>query len=71
MPHEGKYFQQCEFCGHPKHIGNDCGVGVVRAIPMMTDQAPLFKEKIFVKTTGCRCQEGRYEGKKLNLGWIY
>lgn len=49
----GKYLQQCEFCGHPAHDGNLCGVGIVRCIPVMTDQEII--------SIGCMCKEERYD----------
>lgn len=59
----GKYCQQCEYCGHPAHNGNDCGVGVVRFIPMIENQHPYwpYLQIQFGKTVGCKCKEERYD----------
>lgn len=51
-PFKGSYHQQCDYCGHPAHEGNLCGVGVVRNLPL------IIKEH---NTIGCECKDGRYE----------
>ena len=51
-PFNGKYCQQCEYCGHPAHYNNDCGVGVI---------ARLFLTDGTDKSIGCLCKEQRYE----------
>lgn len=47
----GKYLQQCDYCGHPDHEGNFCGVGVIRNLPLITQEH---------NTIGCECKEERY-----------
>jgi len=59
----GKYCQQCEFCGHPKHNDNLCGVGVIALIPYLDSS---------ILSIGCLCKEERYErlGKIINVAEI-
>lgn len=58
----GKYLQQCEHCGHPSHSDNDCGVGVVRSIPMTTNQYTWVTDLQirYFKHVGCSCKDERY-----------
>jgi hypothetical protein len=59
-PFNGKYLQQCEKCGHPAHEDGCCGVGVVRSVPMTTNQHPWWSylQIRFEKHVGCECPNG-------------
>lgn len=59
---DGKYLQQCSFCGHPAHEGNLCGVGVIRFVPMNVNQHPnwSYLQIQFGRSVGCLCKEERY-----------
>lgn len=60
-PFDGKYLQQCDYCGHPSHKDNLCGVGYWRVYPTTKG----------IVGEGCRCKDGRYDGViKFNMEWI-
>jgi hypothetical protein len=51
-PFNGKYCQQCEYCGHPAHTENLCGVGIITVIPRINGD---------IESIGCLCKEERYD----------
>ena len=62
-PFDGQYLQQCEACGHPAHEKNCCGVGVIRLVPMITNQHPLWPhlQIQYGKSVGCQCPNEIYD----------
>ena len=59
-PFKEKYCQQCEYCGHPAHDDNFCGVGVIRII---------YRIDGSWESIGCQCIEERYE-RSLTVEFI-